>query len=281
MSDPRTAPYGSVRLTDVDSLAQVDPGNEDINDGTFHLVRRHFDVQAFGVNAVIGNAGDEMIVEHHELDSEENRTNGHQELFAVMTGHAVFTIDGQEIDAPAGTVVFVRDPALIRHARATADNTSILAVEDPSASPTPSRAGKRRCPPRRATRGAWPRTLRRRSGVPLAGARRAIERLDAEPDRNGRHDEAEDCDASGEEHDGLRWRDFSGVSAAARVASVRAAGVFGCGQPYPAAQNAMNPPSMSTLAPVMKRHSSEARKTPRAATSSGSPRRGHGVRACA
>ena len=131
MSDPRTAPYGSVRLTDVDSLAQVDPGNEDINDGTFHLVRRHFDVQAFGVNAVIGNAGDEMIVEHHELDSEENRTNGHQELFAVMTGHAVFTIDGQENDAPAGTVVFVRDPALIRHARATADNTSILAVGGP------------------------------------------------------------------------------------------------------------------------------------------------------
>ena len=33
----------------------------------------------------------------------------------------------------------------------------------------------------------------------------------------------------------------------------------------------MNPPSMSTFAPVMKRHSSEARNTPRAATSSGSP----------
>jgi hypothetical protein len=72
-----------------------------------------------------------MIEEHHELDSEENRTNGHQELFAVMTGHAVFKVDGEEIDAPAGTVVFVRDPALIRHARATADNTAILAVGGP------------------------------------------------------------------------------------------------------------------------------------------------------
>jgi hypothetical protein len=131
MSDPRTAPYGSVRLADVDTLAQVDPENKDINDGTFHLVRRHFDVGAFGVNAVIGNAGDEMIEEHHELDSEENGTNGHQELFAVMTGHAVFKVDGEEIDAPAGTVVFVRDPALIRHARATADNTAIFAVGGP------------------------------------------------------------------------------------------------------------------------------------------------------
>jgi hypothetical protein len=135
MSDPRTAPYGSVRLADVDTLEQVDPENDDINDGTFHLVRRHFDVRSFGVNAVIGNAGDEMIEEHHELDSEENRTNGHEELFAVMTGHAVFKVDGEEIDAPAGTIVFVRDPALLRAARATADDTTIFMIGGPTGVP--------------------------------------------------------------------------------------------------------------------------------------------------
>jgi hypothetical protein len=135
MNDPRTAAYGSVRLADVDTLAQVDPGNPDINDGAMHMVRRHFDVRAFGVNAVIGNAGDEMIEPHHESDDEANETNGHEELFAVMTGHAVFTVDGEEIDAPGGTVVFVRDPALIRSARATADGTSILAVGGPAGVP--------------------------------------------------------------------------------------------------------------------------------------------------
>jgi hypothetical protein len=76
VSDPRTAPYASVRLADVDTLAQVDPGNPDINDGGFHLVRRHFDVQAFGVNGIRGDTGDEMIEEHHEADDEENQTNG-------------------------------------------------------------------------------------------------------------------------------------------------------------------------------------------------------------
>jgi hypothetical protein len=131
MSDPRTAPYGSVRLADVDTVAQVDPGNADVNDCAFHLVRRHFDVHAFGVNAVTGNAGDEMIEEHHEADDEENETNGHEELYAVMTGHAVFTVDGEEIDAPAGTIVFVRDPTLLRHARATADGTAIFMVGGP------------------------------------------------------------------------------------------------------------------------------------------------------
>src|SRR5450432_3274588 len=75
MSDPRTAAYGSVRLADVNTLAQVDPGNPDINDCEFHLVRRYFDVQAFGVNAATGTAGDEMVEEHHEADDEENQTN--------------------------------------------------------------------------------------------------------------------------------------------------------------------------------------------------------------
>jgi hypothetical protein len=30
MSDPRTAPYGSVHLNDLDTLAEVDPGNPGI-----------------------------------------------------------------------------------------------------------------------------------------------------------------------------------------------------------------------------------------------------------
>jgi hypothetical protein len=148
MSDPRTAPYGSVQLADVDTLAEVDPGNEDIHDGAFHLVRRHFDVQAFGVNAATGNAGDVMVEEHHEADDEANRTNGHQELFAVMTGHARFTVDGEEIDAPAGTVVFVRDPSLRRAARATADGTTLFMVGGPVGVPFAVSRWEQTIPPR-------------------------------------------------------------------------------------------------------------------------------------
>jgi quercetin dioxygenase-like cupin family protein len=128
VSDARTAPYAAVRLAEVARLIDVDPGNQDVVDGAFHLVRRHFDIQAFGVNGVTANAGETVILEHHERDDAENRTNGHEELFAVMSGHAVFTVDGEEIDAPAGTLVFVRDPALLRSARATADGTAVIAV---------------------------------------------------------------------------------------------------------------------------------------------------------
>jgi hypothetical protein len=40
--------------------------------------------------------------------------------------------DWRWLHAPAGTIVFVRDPALIRFARATADQTAIFMVGGPA-----------------------------------------------------------------------------------------------------------------------------------------------------
>jgi hypothetical protein len=134
MADPREPPFGAVRLADVALATDIDPDYPDRTDGEglgardFHLVRRQFDIRAFGVNGITGGAGDEMVEPHDERDDEAQLTDGHQELFAVMSGHAVFTVDGDDLDAPAGTLVFVRDPALIRSARATVDGTAILAI---------------------------------------------------------------------------------------------------------------------------------------------------------
>ena len=125
MTDPRTAPYGAIRLVDV---PRSTGSSDDTGGAAFHLVRRYFDVQAFGVNGATGNNGDVVIEEHDERDDTEYGTEGHEELFAVLGGHAIFTVGGEELDAPAGTLVFVRDPALPRTARATADGTAILAV---------------------------------------------------------------------------------------------------------------------------------------------------------
>jgi hypothetical protein len=127
MSNPTTAPFASVRLTDIARRSDIDPEYADDAAG-FRLIRRYFDIAAFGVNGMTADAGDTIVSEHHERDDEENRTDGHEELFAIMTGHAVFTIDGEDVDAPAGTLVFVRDPGLLRSARATEDGTAILAI---------------------------------------------------------------------------------------------------------------------------------------------------------
>jgi len=53
---------------------------------------------------------------------------GHEEVYVVLSGRATFTLDDETLDAPAGTVVFVRDPRVRRHARAEEANTAVLAV---------------------------------------------------------------------------------------------------------------------------------------------------------
>jgi quercetin dioxygenase-like cupin family protein len=85
-------------------------------------IRRELDVQAFGINAWTADAGERLIPGHDEKPS------GHEELYVVTAGRATFTVGGDEIDAPAGTVVFVRDPAAQREARAAEDGTTVLAV---------------------------------------------------------------------------------------------------------------------------------------------------------
>ena len=90
------------------------------------FVRAHFGISAFGVNAFAGSEpGDEVISEHDELGK---RAGHHQELYFVSTGHATFTVDGDEIDAPAGTFVFVRDPAARRGAVAREAGTIVVAA---------------------------------------------------------------------------------------------------------------------------------------------------------
>jgi mannose-6-phosphate isomerase-like protein (cupin superfamily) len=83
-------------------------------------VRRHLGVKAFGVNAWAGDAGDSVIREHEE------ESTGHEEVYVVLSGQAEFTVGGETVDAPAGTIVFVRDPATERGAKAIADGTLVL-----------------------------------------------------------------------------------------------------------------------------------------------------------
>jgi len=86
-------------------------------------IRKRFDVESFGVNAWTAHeAGGRIIPAHDEVPY------GHEELYLVVSGHATFTVDGEELDAPQGTVLFVRDPAAVRGADAREADTTVLAV---------------------------------------------------------------------------------------------------------------------------------------------------------
>ena len=86
-------------------------------------MRRTLGVTAFGINAyTAANAGDEVVEDHDETPL------GHEEIYAVVAGHATFTVDGEEVDAPAGTLVFLDDPKQQRAARAVEAGTTVLAI---------------------------------------------------------------------------------------------------------------------------------------------------------
>jgi hypothetical protein len=96
---------------------------EEITDGRepWRPVRHHFGITSFGVNTwTAREAGDRIINEHSEEGEQE-------ELYLVHTGRARFELDGESVDAPAGTFVFA-EPGVKRTAFAEEPGTTILAL---------------------------------------------------------------------------------------------------------------------------------------------------------
>jgi tetratricopeptide (TPR) repeat protein len=110
------------RVARIDQLDSIGiPGQ-----ARWRLVRSSLGIEAFGVNAwTASEAGQPVIGEHDELGP---GAGGHEELYVVLSGDAVFTIDGDTIPAPAGTLVFVPDPAARRGAVASEAGTTVLVV---------------------------------------------------------------------------------------------------------------------------------------------------------
>ena len=106
------------------AVAQLDE-IEEMDDGRcpYRPVRHHFGITAFGATAWTGReAGDRIINEHEEEDPDSQ-----EELYLVLRGRAVFELDGDRVDAPAGTFVFAR-PGVKRTAFAEEPGTTIIAL---------------------------------------------------------------------------------------------------------------------------------------------------------
>jgi hypothetical protein len=113
--------YATAHLDELERLSAF--GEPDV----WRPVRHHFGIEGFGINAYTADSrGGRVIEEHDELASaDEGR---HQELYVVLTGRATFTLDGDEIDAPAGTFVFIGEPDVRRGAVAAEPSTTVLAI---------------------------------------------------------------------------------------------------------------------------------------------------------
>ena len=111
--------WESVNVGDLDAI----PFGEGL---VCHPVRRRLGIRAFGVNAYTSEETGGQVVEEH--DETGSGAGGHEELYVVMRGRARFTIDGEVLDAPAGTLVFISDPKVKRVAISEEEGTLVVAV---------------------------------------------------------------------------------------------------------------------------------------------------------
>ena len=86
-------------------------------------IRRHFDIGAFGITAYVAAEAGQDVVERHA-----EKFRRHEEVYVVLSGRARFILNGDEVDAASGTIIFVREPEVERFAVASEPGTTVLAI---------------------------------------------------------------------------------------------------------------------------------------------------------
>jgi tetratricopeptide (TPR) repeat protein len=115
--------YVLARLAELEAAPILAPGATDDGRQRFD-VRRRLDITSFGIQAFSAPRGVDVIREHDETLLGEA---GQEELYIVLTGTATFEIDGESVDASAGSFVHVQ-PAAKRRATAKEEGTTIVVV---------------------------------------------------------------------------------------------------------------------------------------------------------
>jgi tetratricopeptide (TPR) repeat protein len=115
--------YVFARLDELEPAPLLAPGATDDGRQRFD-VRRRFGITSFGIQAFSAPSGGVVVREHDETLLGEA---GQEELYVVLTGAAAFEIDGEPVEAPAGSFVHVQ-PTAKRKATAKDEGTTILVV---------------------------------------------------------------------------------------------------------------------------------------------------------
>jgi hypothetical protein len=109
------ADYVIARLDEIDTLPD--------ERYRYRPVRHHFGITSFGVTAWVGAAAGDPIINEYDEDSEPT-----EELFVVMSGRAIFQLEGEEVEAARGTLVYTGEGTR-RTAVAAEPATTILAFD--------------------------------------------------------------------------------------------------------------------------------------------------------
>jgi hypothetical protein len=114
------AGWRAVRLDDVEAVPWRG------TDLVWRPLRAALGASVVGLSAYTASAGQEVVEDHVEtIDG-----RGHEEVYAVLSGRARFTLDTRTLDAPAGMFLVV-SADVRRSAVALEDGTAVLAIGGP------------------------------------------------------------------------------------------------------------------------------------------------------
>jgi hypothetical protein len=85
-------------------------------------VREHLGIHAFGINAFTPREDGTLVNDHDEAGT------GQEELYIVLDGKVTFEVDGEAVDTPPGTLVYVGPEA---RRKATGDGTLLVVGATP------------------------------------------------------------------------------------------------------------------------------------------------------
>jgi hypothetical protein len=129
--DDPAAGAAPFRVTRIDRLDRVR-----LESGIWRPLRRRLGVTAFGINAYTAEGDGSPLIERH--DETTAGAGGHQEVYVVLTGNATFTVAGEAIDAPAGTMLAI-EPGVMREAVGGEAGTTVIVIGgEPGAAMPPS-----------------------------------------------------------------------------------------------------------------------------------------------
>jgi hypothetical protein len=110
-------------------LEEIEP--TPIGGSLWKPIRSTLGIEAFGINAYVAERANATLFDEHDETEAGAGDQRHEELYVVLSGRATFTVNGEAVDAPAGTLVFVDDPSARRGARASEPQTTVLAIGGP------------------------------------------------------------------------------------------------------------------------------------------------------
>jgi hypothetical protein len=107
--------YRSTHLSQLDRIP--------LDHGVWRPIRRPLAITGFAINAYSAEAGQPVIEPHDETSA---GAGGHEEVYLVASGAATFTVAGEAVEAPMGTLVV--EPGVMREAVAIANGTTIVVI---------------------------------------------------------------------------------------------------------------------------------------------------------